>query len=77
MDTYAINFKHDNSTITVEAEYFDIKDGFVRLYKKFTTGEDVFAIYDASNVRHCVLQKKYTQDEIIEQMKTLTAKESM
>lgn len=69
MDSYGVSFKHDNSTIMVEAAYFDIKDGFLRFYKKFEHGEDVFSVYDAENIRHCVLQKKYTEEEILEQIK--------
>lgn len=69
MATYGINFKYDNSTISVEAEFFDIQDGFLRLYKMHLDVEVVESIYEAANIRHCVLQKEYTEAEILEQMK--------
>ena len=69
MANYGISFKHDNSTIMVEAEFFDIKDGFLRLYKMILGVEVVESVYDAENIRHCVLQKEYSEAEILYQIK--------
>ena len=71
MNTYGINFIADNETINMEAEYYDLSDGFINLYKDIGSGCDieVFASYAADNVRWIVLQEKFTEKEVISQVK--------
>lgn len=65
MNTYGINLKHGNKTVVIEADYFDIKDGFLRLYRKT---KEVSA-FEVDNVEQCVLQNKYTEEEVMDQIK--------
>jgi len=70
MSYYAIVFKSDESDIvTVEAEMFEIKDGFIRFFRLLDVGTlEMFSCYSADSVESCVLQNEYTQDQIIEQI---------
>ena len=70
MSYYAIVFKSDESDIvTVEAEMFEIKDGFIRFFRCFDVGTlEMFSCYSADSVECCVLQNEYTEDQIIEQI---------
>ena len=69
MNTYGITFKESGDTLTVEAEFFDVKDGFLRFFDDRHGLQDHFAIYDASNIWHCVEQKEFTKEEFEEQIK--------
>lgn len=69
MNTYGITFIHDNSTITMKAEFYEFSDGFIHLYREDDHAREKFASYIASNVRHIVLQNEYTEDEVLEQTK--------
>ena len=59
MNTYGITFKDDMGTISVDAEFYEISEGFVRMYKPEGGGRPPveFAAYSSDNVLHCVLQK--------------------
>ena len=59
MNHYGVTFKGDGVTIQVEAEFYEISEGFVRFYKPEIEGHQPveFAAYSSRNVLHCVLQK--------------------
>lgn len=71
METFAITFKDDLKTITMEADFYEMDNGFISLYKDFSKVDnpEKFASYAAGNVLHIVLQNKYTEEEILKQMK--------
>lgn len=59
--TYAITFKDNHETIMMEAVDYEIKDGFLTLFKSIMLngedcGWDKFASYDADNIKQIVLQ---------------------
>jgi len=58
MNNYGITMKDDNTTFVMEADFYEIREGFVRLYK---TDEahitEEFAAYSSDCVRHIVLQE--------------------
>lgn len=67
MNKYGICFNDCTEMILMDAEFFSIENGFVKLYRLNADGcMDVFAAYNSSTVHHCVLQKQFTQDELIE-----------
>lgn len=65
MKSYGITFKNSGDTIQMQAEYYDIRDGFVNLYKaEQSTGlMEAFAFYAADNVRGIAEQKEFTEEE--------------
>lgn len=59
MNTYGITMKDDNTTFTMKADYYEIREGFVRLYSE--NDDDItteFAAYSSDCVRHIVLQEE-------------------
>jgi len=58
MNHYGITFKDDGETISMHAEYFDINEGFVSLYRHEEGVFVAFAAYSADNVLHIVLQEE-------------------
>ena len=59
MNTYGITMKDDSTTFTMEADFYEIRDGFVRLYS--TSQDNIteeYAAYSSDCVRHIVLQEK-------------------
>ena len=70
MNTYGLTFKDNGVTIAVDAEFYEISEGFVRLYKfEGEIGPLVeFAAYNSDNVIHCVLQKEYTREQVLADM---------
>lgn len=76
MNTYGISFIDSGETITIQAEYFDIKDGFLTLYimDESIGSYDKFAIYAAGNILHCVKQNEYTEEEVLGQINENTTR---
>ena len=68
MANYGVTFKDDGTTILVEAEFYEIRDGFLRFYRQADHGIEEFSAHDSGNIRNCVLQTKYTEEEIIKQI---------
>ena len=62
MPIYGINLNIDNETFTMDAECFEISEGFVRLYKDINGLLEEFASYSASTVNHIVLQDKFGEE---------------
>jgi len=72
MATYGINFKHDNVTISKEAEFYEIKDGFVRLYHDTGGGcIQEFCAYCADDVSFIALQKEYSIEDIVNECRKI------
>ena len=60
MKTFGITMK-DYTTFCMEADFYEIKDGFVRLYKENPDQiTEEFAAYASDCVRHIVEQEKYS-----------------
>jgi hypothetical protein len=64
MASYGVTFKDDGETIRVDAEFYELRDGFLRFYKNSEHGVEEFALYASDNIKHCVLQKEYTTKDI-------------
>ena len=61
MKTFGITMKDDNTTFCMEADFYEIKDGFVRLYKENPEQiTEEFAAYASDCVRHIVEQEEYS-----------------
>lgn len=61
MAIYSINFSDDGSLIQIEAEFYEIRDCFVRLYRGEVLVEE-FAAYAADTVRYIVRQDEEEDD---------------
>jgi hypothetical protein len=72
MNTYAITFRDDSSTICIDADNF-----FVHLMKidGVLGFSECFAAYNSDNVLWIVKQNKYTEEEVLEQIKQQEAAE--
>ena len=58
MNSYGVTFKDSGETIRVEAEYFELHEGFLEFYTDNVIGTyDCIAMYDADNIAMCVLQE--------------------
>ena len=64
MPLFGINLNIDNETFTMEAEFYDISEGFVRLYKDFNGCSQEFAAYSSNTVNHIVLQLDSLSEDI-------------
>lgn len=61
MKTFGISMKDDSTTFCMEADFYEVRDGFVRLYKKNAEKiTEEFAAYASDCVRHVVEQEEYT-----------------
>ena len=70
MKTYGISLIRDETTFTIEADFFVIENGFVQFFRLNELGaHEVFSAYRCADVYHVVEQKKYTEPEILEQIK--------
>jgi len=69
MNNYGISFIRDECTIMVEADWFDIKDGFIQFFK--AVSNKPFAAYNLNNIYYVVLQKKYTEQEVLDEINKL------
>ena len=59
MNTYMITVKDCDKGFIMNAEYYEIQDGFVRLYKKANAHTlEEFAAFSVDCVRHIVLQEQ-------------------
>ncbi len=64
MATYKLTLKNDD-VFVIEAEFYQIYDGFLRLWhKEFGTSEE-FQAYAVDCVRHITLQEKESTKEEI------------
>lgn len=73
MPKYAITFKHNQETILVECDWYELFNGFVNLWigpDRHKAPENI-ASYLADNVLCIVLQKEYTQEEILRDMMSI------
>ena len=70
MNTYGITFIDDGDTISVEVDFYEIRDGFVTLYldKEMGRGPVQVASYSADNIRQIVEQKVFTEEEVLAQI---------
>ena len=69
MKTYGISLIRDEITFTLQAEFFVIENGLVQFFRTNELGaQEVFAAYRCENVYHVCEQKKYTEQEILEQL---------
>jgi len=79
MNAYGITFKDNGKTILIDAEFYEISEGFVRFYKaeRVDNPPEEFAAYSADNVVHCVLQKEFTRDQILADMERARTNEKV
>lgn len=71
MAIYGLTLKDDSPTITVKAEWYEVSSSFINFYRLLEDGTaEIFASYSCDSVKHCVKQNKYTEDEIMDQLKS-------
>ena len=68
-NNYAITLKGLGSPIIIEASYYLISDGFISLFKDKGGLTAMFASFSADVVESIVEQKKFTEEEILAQIK--------
>ena len=69
MAHYGLRLKGDE-VISIEADFFEIRDGFFRFYLEIMQGtlDDSFAVYAVDVVHSCVEQNEYTEAELLAQI---------
>lgn len=60
MNYYGVTFKHDGGTVLIEAEFYDISEGFLRFYKSEIKDRPPveFAAYSSDSILHCVKKRQ-------------------
>ena len=69
MAVYGITFRHDGETIAKTAEFYEIKDGFLRLYHDLNGFTEEFAAFASDDILQIVLQNEYSEEEVLNQIK--------
>ena len=74
MAVYGITFRHDGETIAKTAGWYEIRDGFLRLYHDLNGFTEEFASFASDDILQIVLQNEYSEEEVLNQIKGAVSK---